>query len=330
MHAWLCETLDGPDTLQWRELPTPSPGPDEVVIAIHAASLNFPDLLIVQGKYQFRPELPFAPGAEFAGVIESVGSAVSHLRPGMPVAALAGSGGFATHACVKALQVMPLPAGFPLRDAAAFAFTYGTSHHALMDRAQLQAGETVLVLGAAGGVGTAAIQVAKAAGATVIAAASTAAKCALCLRIGADHAIDYASTDLRQAIKVLTQGRGVDVVYDPVGGSWAEPAFRSIAWRGRYLVVGFAAGDIPALPWNLPLLKGASIVGVFWGDFVRREPEANARMLGSLAMQYERGQIKPVVDTVLPLSRLGEAYRRLQDRAILGKIVMVPDAILGT
>jgi NADPH2:quinone reductase len=327
MHAWLCETLDGPQSLHWRELPTPQPGPDEVVIAIQAASLNFPDLLIVQGKYQFRPELPFAPGAEFAGVIESVGSAVAHLQPGMPVAALAGSGGFATHACVKALQVMPLPPGFALRDAAAFAFTYGTSHHALIDRAPLQAGETVLVLGAAGGVGTAAIQIAKAAGATVIAAASTDAKCALCREIGADHAINYAAADLREAVKALTQGRGVDVVYDPVGGAHAEAAFRSIAWRGRYLVVGFADGRIPALPWNLPLLKGASIVGVFWGDFVRREPEANARMLGTLAMQYARGQIKPVIDTVLPLSRLGEAYRRLEDRAILGKIVMVPDAV---
>jgi len=330
MHAWLCESLDGPDSLKWRELPLPEPGPDEVVVAIHAASLNFPDLLIVQGKYQFRPELPFAPGAEFAGVIESVGSAVSHLKPGMHVAALAGSGGFATHACVKALQVMPLPPGFALRDAAAFAFTYGTSHHALLDRGALQAGETVLVLGAAGGVGTAAVQIAKAAGARVIAAASTDAKCALCKAIGADETVNYATTDLREALKALTQGRGVDVVYDPVGGPLAEAAFRSIAWRGRYLVVGFAQGEIPALPWNLPLLKGASIVGVFWGDFVRREPAANAQMLGTLASQYARGLVKPVIDAVLPLSRLAEAYRRLQDRTILGKIVMVPDTHFGS
>ncbi len=330
MHAWLCETLDGPQSLKWRELPTPRPAADEVLIAIHAASLNFPDLLIVEGKYQFRPELPFAPGAEFSGVIEAVGSAVSHLRPGMPVAALAGSGGFATHACVKALQVMPLPPGFALRDAAAFAFTYGTAHHALIDRGALQAGETVLVLGAAGGVGTAAIQVAKAAGATVVAAASTDAKCELCRDIGADHAINYSNTDLREALKSLTKGRGVDIVFDPVGGTWAEPALRSIAWRGRYLVIGFAGGQIPALPWNLPLLKGASIVGVFWGDFVRREPEANARMLGTLASQYARDMIKPVIDQVLPLSRLGEAYERLAQRRILGKIVMVPDGIEGT
>ena len=329
MQAWMCETLDGPAALQWRERPTPQPAADEVLVAIRAASLNFPDLLIVQGKYQMRPELPFAPGAEFSGVIEAVGADVTHLAPGMPVAALGGHGGFATHACVKATQVMPLPAGFPLRDAAAFAFTYGTAHHALIDRAALQPGETVLVLGAAGGVGTAAIQIAKAAGATVIAAASTDAKCALCREIGADVTINYANTPLRDALKGATQGRGVDVVFDPVGGSHAEPALRAIAWRGRYLVIGFAEGQIPALPWNLPLLKGASVVGVFWGDFVRREPAANARMLGTLASQYARGLIKPVIDEVLPLSRLSEAYHRLENRQILGKLVMVPDTLLA-
>ena len=329
MQAWMCETLDGPSALQWRDRATPQPGADEVLIAIHAASLNFPDLLIVQGKYQMRPELPFAPGAEFAGVIEAVGSAVKHLQPGMPVAALGGHGGFATHACVKAMQVMPLPAGFPLRDAAAFAFTYGTAHHALIDRGALQAGETVLVLGAAGGVGTAAIQIAKAAGARVIAAASTAAKCELCRDIGADQTIDYTTASLRDALKEATQGKGVDIVFDPVGGAYAEPAFRAMAWRGRYLVVGFADGQIPALPWNLPLLKGASVVGVFWGDFVRREPAANARMLGVLASQYARGLVKPVIDEVIPLSRLADAYHRLENRQILGKLVLVPDELLG-
>ena len=328
MHAWMCETLDGPAALQWRERPTPQPADDEVLVAIHAASLNFPDLLIVQGKYQMRPELPFAPGAEFAGVVEAVGSAVKHLQPGMPVAALGGHGGFATHACVKAMQCMPLPPGFALRDAAAFAFTYGTAHHALIDRAALQAGETVLVLGAAGGVGTAAIQIAKAAGATVIAAASTDAKCELCRTIGADVTINYTTTPLRDALKDATRGKGVDVVFDPVGGTHAEPAFRAIAWRGRYLVIGFAEGQIPALPWNLPLLKGASIVGVFWGDFVRREPAANARMLGVLASQYARGAVKPVIDEVLPLSRLADAYHRLEQRQILGKLVLVPDELL--
>jgi NADPH2:quinone reductase len=328
MQAWMCETLDGPAALQWRERPTPAPGPDEVLVAIHAASLNFPDLLIVQGKYQMRPELPFVPGAEFAGVVQAVGSEVKHLQPGMPVAALGGHGGFATHACVKAMQVMPLPPGFALRDAAAFAFTYGTAHHALVDRAALQAGETVLVLGAAGGVGTAAIQVAKAAGAKVIAAASTDAKCDLCRSIGADVTVNYTTTPLKDALKAATDGKGPDVVFDPVGGSHAEPAFRAIAWRGRYLVIGFAEGTIPALPWNLPLLKGASIVGVFWGDFVRREPAANAHMLGVLAAQYARGQIKPVIDEIIPLSRLADAYHRLENRQILGKLVLVPDDLL--
>jgi len=300
-----------------------------VLVAIHAASLNFPDLLIVQGKYQMRPGLPFAPGAEFAGIVEAVGSDVKHLRPGMPVAALGGHGGFATHACVKAAQAMPLPPGFPLRDAAAFAFTYGTAHHALLDRGVLQAGETVLVLGAAGGVGTAAIQVAKAAGARVIAAASTEAKCELCRKLGADATINYTTTPLRDALKAATGGQGVDLVFDPVGGSHAEPALRAIAWRGRYLVIGFAEGAIPALPWNLPLLKGASIVGVFWGEFVRREPAANAHMLGVLAAQYARGLIKPVIDEVMPLSRLADAYHRLENRQILGKLVLVPDDLLA-
>lgn len=323
MHAWLCETTTGPQALVWRELPTPEPKPDEVRVAIRAASINFPDLLTVQGKYQVRPELPFVPGSEFAGVVDAVGSAVTHLKPGDPVAAIGSAGGFGTHACVKAAHAIPLPPGFRLEDAAAFAFTYGTSHHALIDRGQLKAGESVLVLGAAGGVGTAAVQIAKAVGARVIAGASTDEKCEACRAIGADATVNYSREDLREALKTLTAGRGADVIYDPVGGELAEPAFRSIAWRGRYLVVGFAAGGIPALPFNLPLLKGASVVGVFWGDFVRREPAANARILGELAGWYAAGKIKPVIDTVLPMSELPTAYRRMAERAIKGKLVLV-------
>jgi NADPH:quinone reductase len=323
MHAWLCETTTGPQDLVWREMPTPEPAADEVRVSIRAASINFPDLLTVQGKYQFRPELPFVPGSEFAGTIEAVGSGVTHLRVGDPVAAIGNSGGFATHACIKAQNAIPLPGGFPLKDAAAFAFTYGTSHHALLDRGQLQPGETVLVLGAAGGVGTAAVQIAKAAGAKVIAAASTDDKCAACLSIGADASVNYTSENLRDALKKLTGGHGADVIYDPVGGEMAEPAFRTMAWRGRYLVVGFAAGAIPALPFNLPLLKGASIVGVFWGDFVRREPAANTRMMEELASWYAEGRIKPVIDTVLPMQELPTAYRRMAARDIKGKLVLV-------
>ena len=323
MHAWLCETLDGVEALNWRELPTPEPKAGEVRIAIKAASLNFPDLLIVQGKYQFKPPLPFVPGSEYAGVVEALGEGVTHLQVGSPVAAIVGTGGFATHACVDANRLLPLPPGFALEDGAAFAFTYGTSHHALIDRAQLQAGETVLVLGAAGGVGTAALQIAKAAGARVIAAASTDEKCALCSQLGADATINYSTQDLRETLKALTGGKGPDVVYDPVGGAWAEPAFRSIAWRGRYLVVGFAGGAIPALPWNLALLKGASVVGVFWGDFVKREPKANAAALMQLAQWYAQGKIKPVLDRQLPMSAIREAYERMGTRQVQGKLVLV-------
>lgn len=323
MFAWLCTTLDGADALRWQELPTPEAGPGEVRIAIHAASLNFPDLLTVQGKYQVKPPLPFVPGSEFSGVIEAVGEGVARLRPGMAVAAIGSHGGFATHAVVPAAQVVPLPAGFALIDGAAFTFTYGTSHHALVDRAALQPGETVLVLGAAGGVGTAALQIAKAAGARVIAAVSSDEKCARCLALGADAAINYSNTPLRDALKPLTEGRGPDVVYDPVGGELAEAALRSIAWRGRYLVVGFAGGTIPALPWNLLLLKGASLVGVFWGDFVRREPAASAAALGQLAAWYAQGKVKPVIDSVRPMSELHAAYARMGSRQVVGKLLLL-------
>jgi NADPH2:quinone reductase len=323
MHAWLCENPTGVDALTWKEMETPVPKRGEVLIKIDAASLNFPDLLIVQNKYQIKPPLPFVPGAEFAGTVAAVGEGVEHLRMGQAVACLSGTGGFATHTLAPAALCMPLPEGFPLVDAAAFIMTYGTSHHALIDRAQLQPGETVLVLGAAGGVGTAAIQIAKAKGARVIAAASSAEKCALCSRIGADATIDYGSVNLRDALKELTAGRGPDVIYDPVGGDLAEPAFRSIAWRGRYLVVGFAAGPIPALPFNLALLKGASIVGVFWGEFAKREPAANARMMQELAGWYLQGKVKPVIDRTMQMADAKTAYACMGSRKVMGKVVLV-------
>ncbi|MDR6214767.1 NADPH:quinone oxidoreductase family protein [Paracidovorax wautersii] len=325
MHAWLCTQPTGVEALAWTEQPTPEPGPGEVRIAIEAASLNFPDLLIVQNKYQMKPPLPFVPGSEYAGTVEAIGKGVKHLQPGQRVACLTGTGGFATHAIAPAKLCMPLPAGFPAVDAAAFIMIYATSYHALVDRAQLKAGETVLVLGAAGGVGTAAIQIAKAMGARVIAAASTEAKCNLCRSIGADEVINYGdgTQNLREAIKSLTGGKGPDVIYDPVGGDFAEPAFRSIAWRGRYLVVGFASGPIPALPLNLALLKGASIVGVFWGDFAKREPEANAAMMGTLAQWYGQGKVKPVIDRTMPMADLHAAYAHMGSRGVMGKLVMV-------
>jgi NADPH2:quinone reductase len=325
MHAWFCETLSGPEGLVWKEVPTPEPGPGQVRIAIRAASLNFPDILIVQGKYQFKPPLPFVPGSEYAGVVDAVGSGVTRFAPGDAVAAMGSIGGFGTHAVIDEGRVMALPPGFGFVDAAAFALTYGTSHHALVDRAALKPGETVLVLGAAGGVGTAAIQVAKAMGARVIAGASSDAKCAFCRTLGADATLNYRTQDVREALKDLTGGKGPDVVYDPVGGDLAEPVFRSIAWRGRYLVIGFAQGGIPSLPLNLPLLKGASIVGVFWGSFVRHEPEASAAGLVQLAQWYAQGLVKPAVDLQLPMRELAQAYRRMATREVLGKIVMVND-----
>jgi NADPH2:quinone reductase len=327
MHAWLCENPVGVEALQWTEMPTPQPGPGQVLLEIQAASLNFPDLLIVQNKYQMKPVLPFVPGSEYAGVVRALGDGVQDLTVGQSVACLSGTGGFGTHTLAPAALCMPLPPGFPPIVAAAFIMIYATSQHALMDRAQLKAGETVLVLGAAGGVGTAAIQLAKAAGARVIAAASSDDKCALCSRLGADETLNYAvhtpQTTLRDEIKRLTGGKGPDVIYDPVGGDFTEPAFRSIAWRGRYLVVGFASGPIPSLPLNLALLKGANIAGVFWGDFAKREPKANAQMMKDLATLYLNGQIKPVIDQTLPMAELPRAYAIMGSRSVMGKLVLV-------
>jgi NADPH2:quinone reductase len=328
MHAWLCENPIGVDALTYKELPTPEPKAGEIRIAIKAAALNFPDSLIVQNKYQMKPALPFVPGSEYAGVIEALGEGVAekfpHLQIGGAVAALSGTGGFGTHTVVAAALAMPLPPNFPMVDAAAFIMIYATSYHALVDRAALQAGETVLILGAAGGVGTSAIQIAKLKGARVIAAVSTEDKAALCRSIGADETINYATENLRERVKELTAGNGPAVIYDPVGGDLAEPAFRSIGWRGRYLVVGFAASPVvPSLPMNLPLLKGASLVGVFWGDFARREPAQNTAMMMELAKWYSLGKIKPVIDSAMPMKDLKLAFARMNSRAVKGKLVLV-------
>ena len=322
MHAWLCENPIGVEGLKWTSMPEPEPRPDEVRIKIAAASLNFPDLLIVQNKYQMKPALPFVPGSEYAGWIEAVGEGVTQFKVGDKVAAFGGTGGFATHACVNAALAMRLPEGFALDDAAAFVLTYGTTHHALLDRAALKPGETVLILGAAGGVGTAAIQIAKAVGAKVIAAASSDEKCEFCIGLGADMTINYTTSNLRDQIKALTGAKGPDVVYDPVGGDLAEPVFRCIAWRGRYLVVGFAQGAIPNLPINLALLKGASLVGVFWGEFARREPKANAKMLMELAQWYAQGKVKPAIDRKLPMTELLQAFSLMSTRTVRGKLVL--------
>ena len=322
MHAWLCNNPVGFEELVWTKLPMPKPAPGEVLVEIKTASLNFPDILIVQNKYQMKPPLPFVPGSEFAGVVRALGEGVSHLKLDQHVACLSGTGGFATHTLAPSTLCLPLPEDFPFVDAASFIMTYATSHHALVDRAQLKAGETLLVLGAAGGVGTAAIQIGKALGAKVIAAASSEEKCALCKEIGADVTINYSQENLRETLKTLTAGNGPDVVYDPVGGDLTEAAFRSIAWRGRYLIIGFAAGQIPALPLNLALLKGASIVGVFWGEYAKREPRANAAMLQELVSWYGAGKIKPVIDSARPMAEVKAAYAHMGERAVKGKLVM--------
>src|SRR5690348_11266477 len=290
MKAVLCKQYGPPDSLTFEELPSPRAGAGEVVVAVKAASVNFPDFLIIQNKYQFKPPLPFSPGSELAGVVKEVGAGVSNVRPGDRVIAFTTYGAFAEEVKTEAVRLLPLPDKMDFVTGAAFLLTYATSDHALRDRGALKSGETLLVLGAAGGVGLAAIEIGKALGARVIACASTDDKLAVCRQHGADAVINYATEDLRERIKALTEGHGVDVVYDAVGGPYTEPAFRSLAWRGRLLVVGFAAGEIPKLPLNLALLKGASVVGVFWGDFARREPQAFAESASQLARWYAEGR----------------------------------------
>jgi NADPH2:quinone reductase len=324
MHALLCRAFAPLEALDVADVPAPVAGAGQVLIDVKAASVNYPDALMVQGTYQVRPALPFIPGSEFSGVVVAVGSGVRHLQPGMHAVAISMTGAFAEQAVVDASLVLPLDPAVDLASAAAMPMTYGTVYHALWDRAQLQPGETLLVLGAGGGIGTAAVELGKIAGATVIAAASSAEKLAAAQRCGADHLIDYTQEDLRARLKDLTGGKGVDVVCDPVGGAFAELALRSTAWRGRYLAIGFAAGEIPRIPLNLPLLKGCSIVGVFWGDFLRREPQQGAKQLLQLASWLREGKIHPLVSATYPLAQGAEALRHVFERQAVGKILIIP------
>jgi NADPH2:quinone reductase len=324
MKAVLCKTWGLPDTLVVENLPEVVPGPGQIAIDVQAAGVNFPDVLIIQNKYQFRPELPFTPGSELAGVIRAVGEGVSGFKPGDKVLAFVSQGAFAQQIAVPAKMAMPMPPGLDFDTAAAVTLTYGTSHHAVVDRAQLKAGETMLVLGAAGGVGLAAIEIGKALGARVIAAASSDEKLEVCKAHGADATINYSTEDLREAIKATTDGKGPDVIYDPVGGSYTEPAFRSIAWRGRYLVIGFANGEIPKLPLNLPLLKGASVVGVFWGEFTKREPKANVAAMQELMKWMAEGKIKPHISGRYALAETAQALNDMAARKVTGKVVIQP------
>lgn len=323
MRAVRCHELIGPAGLRVDDLPEPEPGAGEVLIDVKAAGVNFPDLLITQGKYQFKPPPPFVPGGEVAGVVRAVGAGVTGFSPGDRVAATMLFGAFAERVIAPAAAVARLPDGVSFEVGAAVLLTYATTIHALVDRATLRPGETLLVLGASGGVGTSAIEIGKCLGAKVIAAASSEEKLAYCREHGADATIDYATEDLKERAKALSAG-GVDVVYDPVGGDFTEQALRAIGWEGRYLIVGFASGPIPKLPANLVLLKGCQIVGVFWGMFAQRTPGRNAanveRVLGWLA----EGKVSPHVDAVIPFERAGEALERLARREVKGKLVLVP------
>jgi len=324
MKAIQCVEWGLPERLALVDLDLPEPGARDVRVRVEAAGVNFPDALIVQKKYQVQPPLPFIPGTEVAGTIDAVGAEVKHLKSGDRVAAIVGTGGFAQFVCAPSTLVAPLPDGIASDTAAAFTLTYATSHHALFDRGSLKAGETLAVLGAGGGVGLAAVELGKIAGATVIAAASSDEKLAAAREHGADVSINYGRVELRDALKEATGGRGVDVIYDPVGGRYAESALRSLAWRGRLLVVGFADGQIPQLPANLLLIKGTSAVGVFWGEFARREPRENARMLGELFAWLAQGKLKPHVSRAYPLRETPQALEALLERRAVGKLVINP------
>ena len=324
MRAVICRELTGVGGLEYvNDWPEPQAGPGEVVVDVKAAALNFPDLLMIQGLYQERPPLPFVVGTEMSGVVAAVGEGVTHVAPGDRVVAACGRT-LAERVVAKAPLVIPAPKKLDFAAAAGICITYFTSMHALKQRAQLKAGETLLVLGAAGGVGTTAVELGKQMGATVIAAASSDAKLDLTRKLGADHTINYTTEDLRERLKVITGGRGVDVVYDPVGGALAEPALRSMAWQGRYLVIGFAGGDIPKIPLNLPLLKGCSIVGVYWGSFAQRERDVQRQNVAELWRLFETGSLSPSVGETHALEDFAAAFEALSSRRAQGKVVLKP------
>ena len=326
MKAVLCKKLGGPEDLVVEDVPSPVPGPGQVLVTVKAAGVNFPDTLIIQGKYQFKPEPPFSPGGEAAGVVKAVGDGVTSCKPGDRVIAAATWGGYAQEMIAEADRLIPMPDSMDFVPASAFVLTYGTSYHALKDRANLRSGETLLVLGASGGVGLSAVQIGKAMGARVIAAASSDEKLRICRENGADEVINYATEDLRARVKQLTAGKGIDVVYDPVGGPFSELAIRDMAWNGRFLVVGFAAGDIPKIPLNLALLKGCAIVGVFWGAFTRNEPERNRQNNLELLDLFVQGRVKPHIHATYPLERAADALNDMLNKRVSGKAELVTGA----
>lgn len=322
MKAVLCKAFGPAETLVLEEIASPAIKKNEILLDVHAAGVNFPDTLIIEGKYQFKPPFPFSPGGEAAGVVSDVGEKVSHLKVGDRVMALTGWGSFAEQVAVPGYNVLPIPQSMDFNTAAAFSMTYGTSMRALKQRANLQPGETLLVLGASGGVGLAAVEIGKAMGARVIAAASSADKLAVAKAAGADELVNYSETSLKDEIKRLTDGNGADVIYDPVGGDLFDQAIRAIAWNGRLLAVGFASGRIPELPVNLALLKGAAVVGVFWGSFAQRQPQDNAANFQQLFTWYAEGKLKPLVSQVYPLEQAAQAINDLGQRKAVGKVVV--------
>ena len=324
MKAIVCKEFGPPEKLALEDVPAARLGPGDVRIKVRAAGVNFPDTLIIQGKYQFKAEPPFTPGAEVAGVVLEVGDKVKHVRVGDEVAAILPVGGYAEEAVAAGDGVLPLPKGMPPEQAAAFPLVYGTTLLALKQRGQLKAGETLLVLGASGGVGLAAVQIGKLMGAKVIAAASSEDKLEICRQHGADQTINYSQVQLKEAVKTLTKGQGADVIYDPVGGELAQQCFSSIAWNGRYLVIGFASGTIPEIAANRLLLKQASAVGVFWGAFTAREPKANYENFQQLFGWYSEGKLKPHISHQYPLAEGGKALRDMMDRKVTGKVVLIP------
>ncbi|MCG2459735.1 NADPH:quinone oxidoreductase family protein [Flavobacteriaceae bacterium F89] len=322
MKAIRCKTYGAPSLLVMEEMESLSPDVNEVVVQLKACGINFPDTLIIQGLYQLKPKLPFTPGSDFAGVVKSVGEGVKHLAIGDAVFGIVPFGALAEEVVVSANTCFQKPDKMDFPVAASFMMAYGTSYHALRDRAKIKAGETLLVLGASGGVGLAAVELGKRMGATVIAAASTDEKLELCSKYGADRTINYSNEDLKSTLKKLTDSKGVDVIFDPVGGDYAETAFRGMAWEGRYLVVGFASGTIPKIPLNLPLLKGASIVGVFWGGFALGNPEANMQNTMTLMQWYAEGKLSPHIHRIYELKDSPKALEEMMYRKVMGKLVV--------
>jgi NADPH2:quinone reductase len=322
MKAALCKALDGPEAVAIEEIADPTAGPGEVVVRVRAAALNFFDTLITRGKYQTKPALPFSPSGEIAGVVDSLGSGVTGVAVGDRVAAAVGYGGAREKVVVAAQSLIPIPDGVSDEVASAVSVTFGTAIHGLKDRGHVKPGETVAILGATGGAGQAAVEIAKLMGARVIAAGSSDEKLEICKSLGADEVVNYDTADLKQALKDLTEGRGVDVVYDCVGGQYAEPAVRALAWEGRFLVVGFAAGDIPKLPLNLLLLKGADAVGVFWGEAVKRNPERHRANMIEVLQWVADGKLDPRIQATYPLAEIREAIGVLDRREATGKIAL--------